>query len=149
MNGDARFLMLDVQGGLVELHGTILNIGALLGNTMSMYECLPGMCFALTCTPSARYAESNLYLSKFARTASGVIAPFFGSAVIFGGLVHDGDDHPLIPLNMQHEQALRASVNASRRWLTAHPEQAARGAELTDELRRMSAGRTEAPHGQQ
>lgn len=144
MSQDERFLMLDVEGGLIELHGDLLNIGSLLGKTISMYEGLPGMCFALSHTTSVRYAEPNLHLSKFARTISGVIAPFFGSAIIFGGLVMSGDDQHLIALDPDYEQALRASVAASRAWLTQHPEQARRGAELANGLRELSS-RQQAP----
>ena len=144
MSHDERFLMLDVEGGLTELHGSLLNVGSLLGNTMSMYESLPGMCFALSHTSSARYAEPNLHLSKFAKTSSGVIAPFFGSAVIFGGLAMSDDDPYLIALDPEQEQALRASVAASKAWLTQHPEQARRGAALANGLRELAA-RQQAP----
>lgn len=139
MNEDKRFLMLDVYGDLVELHGTLLNIGALLGNTMEMFQAAPGLCFAVSTTPSARYAEPNLHLSWYARRCSEVVAPFFGSAVVFGGLQLDPDAPRLVDLDPGCEQQLRASVAATCKWFAAHPEDAARGSKLANRLRHPEA----------
>ncbi len=141
MSQDQRFLMLDVDGGFTELHGSMFNISALLGNAMSVYESAPGLCFAVSNTSSARYAEPNLHVSKFARSNTGVIAPFFGSTIIIGGLILTQDHPHLVEIDPTQEQQLRASVAMSRAWLTAHPEQARRGAELSVGLRRLLATR--------
>lgn len=133
---DQRFLLLDTYGQITELTGGFVNIGGLLGHQFATYESEPGLCFAVSLTSSSStYGEPNLHLSKFCRLTAGVIAPFFGSAVFFGGLRHSSDGIFLEPIDLGREQALIRSVERSRAWLAANPRAAGHGVLLAEKLR--------------
>ena len=136
MNQDERFLMLDINGDITELRGGVLNIGTLLGHTFAMYEALPGLCFAVSHTSSARYAEPNLHVSKFARTCSGIAEPFFGYAIFFGGIEREGQAASVLPLDPDNEQLLLRSVQRSKSWLALNQPAAESGVALADRIRR-------------